>query len=90
MPLCGLEHQLFENRTLFLFKQENMGKFMICLCCKSYVCCSETVRKQCSKGVSLGPNPLPHEQYEKISKTNQSLSIANRGFWVQNHQVFTN
>ena len=75
MPPCCLEHHQFENRTLFLFKHEYIRKCMICLCCKSYVCYSETGRKQCSKGVFLTQNPLSHEQYEEVVKTSQPNKI---------------
>ena len=89
MPPCCLEHHQFENRVLFLFEHKYIGKSMICICCKSYVCCSKNGRKQCSKGVSLAQNPLSHIQYEKVLKTNQPLSFTKRDFRVQKHQIFT-
>jgi hypothetical protein len=80
-PKCCLERQLQDKRTPGLFKLEWVGKGVIALCSKTYLCFQECEKdnKLSTKGVSKRLNALTKEQFSKVLHNQGNVVGLNRG-----------
>jgi hypothetical protein len=81
-PQCCLERQLHDKRTPGLFKLEWVGKGVIALCSKTYLCFQESEQDQklSTKGVSKRLNVLTKEHFSKALYNQGNVVGLNRGF----------
>ena len=87
-PPCCIERARYDLRTPGLFKLEYFGDRCIAMTCKAYFCGGQT-NKQMSKGLSTVQNRFDQSNYQSVLNNRVSGMSENRGFAVQNNQIFT-
>ena len=71
------------------FKLEFCSTWMALLSPKSYICSGPEGDKLACEGVNTKQNKLTFDDYFQILTSDDTLTIANRGFRTKNHSVYS-
>ena len=86
---CCVARQTFMKRMPGKFKLEFCSTSMALLSPKCYICSGPEGDKLACKGVNTKQNKLTFDDYFQILTSDDTLSIANRGFRTKNHSVYS-
>ena len=86
---CCVARKTFMKRMPGKFKLEFCSTSMALLSPKCYICSGPEGDKLACKGVNTKQNKLTFDDYFRILTSDDTLSIANRGFRTKNHSVYS-
>ena len=85
---CCVARQMFMKHLPGKFNLEFCSNSMALFSPKSYICSGPGDKLAC-KGVNTQQNKLTFDDYFQVLTSDETLTIANKGFRTKNHSVYS-